>query len=237
MSDIGESGGSYDDDTIVAAEYVLGTLPAAEHAQFAGRLAADPALRRETRMWQNRLSQLDDGFAPVAAPASILPRLEQRLFGAPATPSWWDSLMVWRGLSGALAAVAVVAVGFSVMRPTPTDPQQFASQLVAALRQEGSSVSFVALYDQSSGTLRLTSLSGEAVPQKDFELWAIQGSEAPVSMGVIPVAQRVQMPVAADIAAEFGPGTVLAVTLEPQGGSPTGVATGPIVALGAATPI
>ena len=37
--------------------------------------------------------------------------------------------------------------------------------------------------------------------------------------------------------AKFGEGTVLAVTLEQKGGSPTGKAQGPIVAVGKATPI
>jgi anti-sigma-K factor RskA len=39
------------------------------------------------------------------------------------------------------------------------------------------------------------------------------------------------------VAPGFGAGTVLAVTLEQKGGSPTGVAQGPIVALGTATAI
>ena len=38
-------------------------------------------------------------------------------------------------------------------------------------------------------------------------------------------------------ARDLAPGTVLAVTLERKGGSPTGVAQGPIVAVGTITPI
>ena len=56
-------------------------------------------------------------------------------------------------------------------------------------------------------------------------------------MGVIPVDQRLEIPLDPAAKAEIGPGTVLAVTLEQTGGSPTGVAQGPIVALGKATPI
>jgi anti-sigma-K factor RskA len=40
-----------------------------------------------------------------------------------------------------------------------------------------------------------------------------------------------------DILAGFGSGTTLAITLEQQGGSPTGKAQGPIVAVGKATQI
>ena len=56
-------------------------------------------------------------------------------------------------------------------------------------------------------------------------------------MGVIPVNARLEIPLDAEAKASIGPGTVLAVTLEQTGGSPTGVAQGPIVALGPATAI
>ena len=75
------------------------------------------------------------------------------------------------------------------------------------------------------------------MPDKDYELWYIEGDDPAVSMGVIPVDQRIEIPLDAGARAKFGEGTVLAVTLEQKGGSPTGVAQGPIVAVGAATPI
>jgi anti-sigma-K factor RskA len=85
--------------------------------------------------------------------------------------------------------------------------------------------------------VRLTALSGEAVPDKDFELWYIKGDEPAVSMGVIPVDQRTEITLPPEAKAKFAEGIVLAVTLEQKGGSPTGVAQGPIVAVGAATEI
>ena len=51
-------------------------------------------------------------------------------------------------------------------------------------------------------------------------------------MGVIPVDQRNEIPLDAAARAKIDEGTVLAVTLEQKGGSPTGVAQGPIVAAG-----
>jgi anti-sigma-K factor RskA len=110
-------------------------------------------------------------------------------------------------------------------------------ELVAALEAQGSNVKFVAFYDAAAGTVRLAALSGDTVPNKDFELWAIKGSNAPVSMGVIPVNARSDITVSEAVKNGFGAGTVLAVTLEQKGGSPTGQPQGPIVASGAATPI
>ena len=128
------------------------------------------------------------------------------------------------------------AIGVNVATPRP-DPNAFAAQLVAALNAQGSTVSVVALYNATTGQVRLTTLSGDAVPDKDYELWAIEGSNAPKSMGVIPINQRVDVKVAPDILAGFGPGTTLAITLESKGGSKTGAPQGPVVAAGQATPI
>jgi anti-sigma-K factor RskA len=239
MSMDGDIGGR-DGDSILVAEYALGLLPAAEHEAVARRLAAEPALRAELRSWRLRFQGLDADFAEQQVPAGVLGRIEGRLFGETRSSGglagWWNSLALWRGLAAAGVAVAAIAVGLNLAQPR-VDPRAVATQLVAALREEGSNVSFVALFDPASGVLRLTALSGEPVADRDYELWAIQGSDAPVSMGVVPVEARMEMPVAADILAEFGEGTVLAVTLEPKGGSPTGDPTGPVVAKGAATAI
>lgn len=235
MSETSHIGGG-DEDGFLVAEYALGLLTAAEHERLGARLRTDAALRADLRFWRTRLASLDAQFAETAAPAAVLPKIERRLFGTEAKAGFWNSLLVWRSLAGAAAAVAVIAIGINLTTPK-VDPKLFASQLVAALQAEGSNVSFVALYDPTSGSVRLTALSGDAVPDKDFELWAIEGTNAPVSMGVIPINARAEVKIPAAALTGWGAGTVLAVTLEQKGGSPTGAPQGPIVAKGAATQI
>jgi anti-sigma-K factor RskA len=237
MSTGDESSGSADGDRLLVAEYALGLLDAVEHERLSQRLAIEPELRRELSLWRLRLSSLDDEFAEAPAPAGVLERVEARLFPSAATPrrvGLWESLAFWRGLAAAGFAVAVVAVGFNlfVPRPLPTG-----EELVAALEAEGSSLKLVAFYDQRAGTVRIAALSGAAVPGKDYELWAIRGASPAVSMGVIPVDSKSDIRLTDALKRDLAPGTVLAVTLEPKGGSPTGVATGPIVAKGVAIPI
>lgn len=237
MSTEGHSGG-LEDDQVLVAEYALDLLEGGERAVVARRIAAEPALAADLRLWRSRLATLDDEFAEVAPPAHVLQRIETRLFGAPAAKTgWWNSLAVWRGLTGAAAAVAVIAVGFNLSQPR-VDPRALATQLVAAIQaQEGSGVEFIAVYDEALGQVRIASLGGAAIADKDYELWYIKGDAPAVSMGVLPVDQRREIPLDPAARANIGPGTVFAVTLEQKGGSPTGVAQGPIVAVGKATPI
>jgi anti-sigma-K factor RskA len=229
----GETGGP---NTLVA-EYVLGLLSPAQHERIGRLIEDDQNLRAERDFWIARFAALDEAYEEVPAPSHLLGSIERRAFGDRATAKvgFWDNLMVWRSIAAGAFAVAVVAVGFNLAQPRP-DVAGLTTQLVAALEEEGSNVKFVALYD-GSGNVRLTALSGEAVPQKDFELWAIQGGNNPISMGIIPVDHRSEVTISPDVMAGWGEGSVLAITLEPKGGAPGGIPTGPIVAKGAVTRI
>ncbi len=235
MSDANTIAGG-DEDGFLVAEYALGLLDGPEHDRVRSRLKAEPVLRADLRLWRTRLSSLDSEFVETPAPAAVWSRLEQRLFTGQAKAGFWNSLALWRSVAAGALAVAVIAIGINVATPRP-DPNAFAAQLVAALSAQGSNVSVVALYNETTGQVRLTTVSGDPVPNKDYELWAIEGSAAPKSMGVIKINARNDMKVAPDLLAGFGPGTTLAISLEPLGGSPTHAPTGPIVAAGKATTI
>jgi anti-sigma-K factor RskA len=229
MSD--ETGMDGDDKRhMLVAEYVLGLLGPDAHRRAEAMIAANPALQAERDFWEHRFSAFDAEYAEVQPPPDLVHRIESRLFGETKKSGWFDSLALWRGLTAGALAVAVAAIGFNLLEPRE-DVAALTTQLVAALQAEGSDVQFVALYD-GAGTVRLTALSGEPVDGRDLELWAIQGGNDPVSMGVIPVNERSTVALSPDILAGWGEGSVLAITLEPQGGAPQGIPTGPIVASG-----
>ena len=224
-----------DEGRASVAEYVLGLLGPRAHDSMRRAINQDPALQREHEFWESRFSHFDNEVDPVAPPPYILPALESRLFGEKRSASWWDNLFLWRSVATGALAVAAVAIGFSTLQPAP-DSGALATQLVAALQSEGSDVQFLALYD-GTGAVRLTALSGEDVPGSSYELWAIQGGHAPISMGLVPINARTTVELSDNVRDGWGEGSVLAVTLEPAGGAPGGVPTGPVVAQGVATSI
>ncbi|MBI1171402.1 anti-sigma factor [bacterium] len=208
-----------DEDDLLAAEYVLGVLDLPERTAVEARLKADTAFADRVAGWEDRLSDLNGAFAPEPAP-DLMPRIEARLFPQAARPanglrSWWADLRLWSGV--AVASVALVAY----LALTPPKPE-----LTATLNLDKGALQYAAVI--TSGRLTITRVAGE-VPDAahSHELWIIAGNDPPVSLGVIPAGgETISLPGAAA-------GAVLAVTLEPPGGSPTGKPTGPIVAKGA----
>ncbi|ESX49607.1 anti-sigma factor [Mesorhizobium sp. C416B] len=230
-----ENGPERGGDDLLAAEYVLGVLPADERQIASGRIDAETGFARLVDSWEVNLSPMAAAYAEVEPPATIKPAIDRRLFSSTAASttapsgSLWSSLSFWRGLTAAALAALVLYVAVPYVRSPVVVPQE---RLVASLAAEGSDVKYLVVYDASRRDVGLSLVSGERAPGKDFELWMIEGKNAPVSMGVIPAGQVTHIPVTPAVQQKLAQGAVLAVSVEPTGGSTTGQPTGPVVAAG-----
>lgn len=216
-------------DDILAAEFVLGVLPVAEHAVLAQRAERDMGFARLVADWQDRLSPMDDGFDPETLPPAVKRALDLRMFGqVSAGPvGFWDRLAVWRGIAGAAVAACLLALVLPAMQPpTPTE------RLAASLTAEGSDVTYLVVYDAATGSASLAHMTGDPVAGRDFQLWVARGAEAPVSLGVIPAGVSTRVAVADATRNLMTSAAHMAISLEPTGGSPTGQPTGPVLAVG-----
>jgi anti-sigma-K factor RskA len=234
MSIADESGPEPGSDDMVAAEYVLGVLPADERRAAARRIDAEPDFARLVDQWEVRLSPMAAAYPEVEAPTSVKAAIDRRLFAGgdrvqAGGSSWWSSLALWRGLAVASLATLALYIAVPYLSPPAQTPPQ---RLVASLAAEGSDVRYLALYDPERGAVGLSHVSGERASDRDFELWMIEGNNPPVSMGVIPAGPTAHIEIAPEAREKLGLGAVLAVSLEPAGGSPTGQPTGPVVAAG-----
>lgn len=216
-------------DDLLAAEFVLGGLPADQQSALAHRVERDPGFARLVAEWEERLAPMAEGFLPAALPPAVKRALDLRLFGqAPPRRGIWSSLALWRGLTGAAIAALLLAIILPGLQPRPPG-----DRLAASLTAEGSSVTYLVLYDSATGSVSLAHMSGAPVAGHDFQLWIARGSEAPVSLGVIPAGASARVPVTSDqIRALMTTAAHMAISLEPPGGSPTGQPTGPVLAVG-----
>ncbi|MBN9218028.1 MAG: anti-sigma factor [Mesorhizobium sp.] len=222
-------------DDLLAAEYVLGVLPTEERQIASRRIDTETGFARIVDGWEVHLSPLAAGYPEVEPPASVKPAIDRRLFSsAAAAPTeqragLWSSLAFWRGLAAAAVAALAIYIAVPYLNPPAVQPQ---TRLVASLAADGSDVKYLAVYDAAHHEVGLSHVSGERAAGKDFELWMIEGKNAPVSMGVIPVGSTAHVVVTPAVQQKLALGAVLAVSLEPAGGSPTGQPTGPVVAAG-----
>jgi anti-sigma-K factor RskA len=231
------AGAHSNDDNALAGEYVLGVLPADMRRQVEQRLAVDPDFAALVGSWQSDLSALDDAYTPETPPRGIKARIEAQLFaGAPgaAQPAGglWASLAFWRGLTVAAIATSLGLAAFTfVVNERPSDPAA-APALVAELGAPGSSVGLVAALDPASGALQVTPAAFSPEDARALELWLVPGEGAPVSLGLVP-GDGGQLVLDESIKNRLSAGALLAVSVEPEGGSPTGAPTGPVVLSGA----
>ncbi len=205
-----------DRDDALAAEYVLGVLDLADRIAVEGRAAKDAAFAARITAWEDRLADLNDGFAEVAAP-NLMPQIEARLFG---TPPKRRPLLGW--LAGALTAAAVAIAAVAVLAPVAQAP------LVATLGAETDPLRFEARYNGAQ--LIIARVAGTPAPSGQVQqAWIIAPDAAPVSLGLLG-----DQPLTVDYP-DAPAGWTLAVSLEPAGGSPTGAPTGPVLAAGTIT--
>jgi anti-sigma-K factor RskA len=237
MTSVDNTGPEPEGDDIVAAEYVLGVLPADERVVATRRIDIDAPFARIVDKWEVYFSPLASAYQAVEAPAGVKPAVDRRLFTAGAAPAaqapqtgggLLSSLGFWRGLAAAALAALVLYITVPLVIPPVQVPT---ARLIASLAPNQSDVSYLAVFDPASGEVSLSHVSGERGADHDYELWMVEGNNAPVSMGVIPAGDAVRLPVKPDVKAKLGKGIALAISLEPKGGSPTGAPT-QVVAVG-----
>ena len=218
----------HNDDIALAGEYALHLMDADARRAFEARLDAEPALRALVVEWNEQLAPLADNFTPQTPPPTVKARINAVLF--PATPSRTWSL--WRVLAGSGLA-AVLAVGVLVMLPQDPAPTPFTPSLTAEIAAEDASLIVLASFAPETGVLRIDRQAGAANAGRVLELWLIaEGADAPVSLGVLPDETQTDIALPETLAQAISGGT-LAISDEPLGGSPTGVPTGDVLALGA----
>jgi anti-sigma-K factor RskA len=70
---------------------------------------------------------------------------------------------------------------------------------------------------------------GPAAAGRVYQLWVLKGGAKPRPIGLLPNASRAALDITEDDARALAAADGVAISLEPAGGSPTGLPTGPIL--------
>ena len=233
MSDPGIIIGGEDGVDLTAAEYALGVLDGHDYTRARDRVASDAHFAREVALWEDRLAGLIDEVAEAAPSPAMWPRIERRVQGAGNVVDLQlrRRLSRWRMSAGMATAVAA-SLALALMWPKPPPPPRPvlaapAPVLTARLAGPSGPPAFVAVLDPNRHEIVLTPAAIAVSPGRSPELWLVPAKGKPISLGVGTFDHAVRLKPSVAVGAD-----TLAVSIEPLGGSPTGQATGPIVAIG-----
>jgi len=111
---------------------------------------------------------------------------------------------------------------------TPAPPPS--AQFVALLQQDAAAPAFILTVDTATKNFTVRKVGAAPQAGKSYELWLVSDKlQRPRSLGVIGSSDFTIRPALTVYDDDTISKATYAVTLEPEGGSPTGVATGPIV--------
>ena len=217
---------------MTAAELALGVLDGPERAAALRRVLAEPVFAAEVAWWREQLAALLDEVPAVEPGADVFARVE-RAISRPATPvrAGW----LWPSLAGATSLAAAASLALLLARPEPAprvvvQPPTALLAGVIAPTEAGEPIS--AVYDPGTGTLLI---GGNRLVDAatDPELWVIGADGVPHSLGLLHSGGTTRVAVREADRSRLVADAVLAISLEPPGGSPKRAPTGPVIAKGA----
>ncbi|MBI1394774.1 MAG: hypothetical protein GC151_02250 [Betaproteobacteria bacterium] len=221
--------------SLLAAEYVVGTLKGKARVRFELWLRSDPALRTEVAQWASRLEPLAEAETDVEPGHHVWAGIEARIDPGRRTTrrTWLGSLVFWRWSSVVTASLAAIMFGYIVLGPPRSPSMPNDAMVVVMSDQSETPMMTVAWMPHSRGTprLKLRVMGHQTMaPDTAWELWMIPGpGQKPQSLGLITThaTQYVQIPPSLLPALNRAAG--MAMSVEPHGGSPTGSPTGPVL--------
>jgi anti-sigma-K factor RskA len=223
---------------LLAGEYALGLLEGTELRDAETRLASDAAFRAAVARWSFRLAPMLGEVEPVAPPAAAWTGIERAIAPAPAGSNVVQlrrSVNLWRAWSAAATAIAASLALVLFTRQVPAPAPESAPRrppMVAMVQSDGGATRLVATYDPDAGTLLVAPAALANVSGHAHQLWLIPADGKPRPVAMIEPGRPMRMKMPEPMMPAMGGKVTVAVSVEPPGGSPTGLPTGPVIATG-----
>lgn len=224
-----------DDIDALAGEYVLGTLTSAERQDVDGRRHREKALDANIRAWERRLGPLGETLAPVAPSPELYDKIRARLMLANNVVPFVAREQVllakvarWRNAAAGMSAVAAALVG--VIGWQGYNVQAVPTQYVAVLQTEDEKPAFLLTVNTVTNVFCISAINAPKQQNKSYQVWLVHDEmPGPKSLGLFHEGEMDVRPMATGKEHDMFMDATFAVSLEPDGGSPTGSPTGPVV--------
>lgn len=229
------------DDNLRYAEYVLGVLDADARAAIAREIQGTGAAAAAVALWQRRLTPLAHEITEAVPAPHVWERIQHALqldtrARSQARKGIWDNLALWHwiGIGASFVAAASILLMVTYPRLPPAPVAVSAGYMVSAIQQDNGVTGWTATMDLQHSRMVVVPATPVALAQgRAPELWLIPAGRKPIPVGMITRDKPITLALDPALLAQLGPTAVLAVSVEPIGGSPTGQPTGPVIAKGA----
>ncbi|WP_432698361.1 anti-sigma factor [Marinobacterium sp. YM272] len=231
-----------DDLDMLAAEFVLGTLEADERDTVVQRRRREPELEQLIQYWEQRLAPLGNEIGDIKPSPDLFARIEQRLDELEAAQHWPGEtggdltqlralktrVRRWQWSTGIATAASLLLCVLLLTRP---DPKPAPESFVAVFQHDDQQPAFMLRVDLQNRSLTVSPVTAEAKPGKSYQLWikADPLGPTPRSVGVLNANMELESASLREYEPALLKQATFGISVEPEGGSPTGQPTGPAI--------
>lgn len=233
--------------------YLSGSASPEEAERFDRLMGENAEFRELFERMEQDLVPAFESIEPVAPPAGLLDRIFEDIDHADMQVPSSESSVVdhdfkqparragpepWRTISVLTSMAAAVAIGFHLVPDSPIVPVEESLPLLALMTGEEVPGLMVIVYDIEEREVLAKFSNTQAPDDAVWQLWLIRdGMSVPVSLGLM-VDQSESGAIKVALEQDLQVGTdLLAVSLEPPGGSPLPGPSGPVLFTGKVEPL
>ena len=212
--------------TLLAGEYVLGLLRGAARRRFERLMMGSRVLTAEVLAWEGHFAHWALALEPIDPPGYLQWRLMGRVRAESRPQGERLRNTFWR--SWAVAATVVLAIVIVTQKLTPPAEQK-AAEFALVSDAKGNPLWLISVHPEAD-RVDMKVITPNPVPAgKSYELWMLPEGGKPVALGLMNETGVASETVSLALLQRLGQAKALAISLEPQGGSPTGQPTGPVL--------
>ena len=214
----------------LAAEYVLGTMKGRARKRFTKLMAEHQWIRAAVWSWEEQITPLAESVNDVQPSSKVWKNIFKSIGTSSPVKQQRGSLWFWQGLSALSTALSVVLLALLLTNPTAIPQNE--PNYISVVNNETAQPLWLISANIETGEINFKAVNATATQlDKAFELWMLPTDDSPPrSLGLLPVDhQEVSINLPPALKALLTNAKGLAVSLEPAGGSTTGLPTGPVL--------